>query len=54
MKINEVFEKLIENPKDVYEFFSCGKRHELSVDDNGFFRFRTFRDSEEVPQSLGG
>lgn len=54
LKINEVFEKLIENPKDVYEIFSAGKRHELSVTDNGYFDFKTSCDGKELSRDVGG
>lgn len=54
MKFNEAIEKLIENPKDVYELFSSGKRHELLVTDNGYFDFRTFSNGKELCRSQSG
>ena len=55
MKINEVFEKLIENPKDVYQCF-LRNRSELSVSDLGFFQLRTFDKNNRVldPHSGAG
>ena len=54
MKINEVFAKLIENQKDVYECFSDSKKYELSVSDNGYFLLKTTYQGSELSQSSGG
>jgi len=54
LKINEVFEKLIENPKDVYQCF-LNNRYELSVSDMGFFHLKVFDGNRELdPHSRAG
>ncbi len=53
MKINEVFEKLIENPKDVYQCF-LGNRFELSLSSLGYFRLNVFDgDGKAIDRTTG-
>jgi len=52
MKINEVFEKLIENPKDVYEHISGNKRYEFSVSYYNYFRLKAFEGDKELDSTL--
>ena len=52
MKIDEVFEKLIENPKDVYECLTNLKRSELRVIE-GFFYLKSFRGNDELSPTAG-
>ena len=51
MKINEVFEKLIENPKDTYEVIRKDNyRKELSAND-GYFIFKRYNTNGELINS---
>jgi hypothetical protein len=49
LKINEVFEKLIENPKDVYGVIcEDGWRKEMSICKDGYFTFRRYNKNGEL------
>lgn len=50
MKLNQAIEKLIENPKDVYEC-TLGNRYELSVSRNGFFHLIAFNGNEKLDRN---
>lgn len=57
MKINEVFEGLIKNPKNVYEIYpnTMDRRTRLSLDRDGYFYLEIFNEKEElIPTSKGG